>query len=249
MQEQSTCVSTARGDIIDVHAHVLPGVDDGARDREESIRLLEMAYSQGVRAVIATPHYSRRGRNQGYEEIAVGLEECFRQKHPDFRIWVGQETYYHEELAERLRQGLGHTMAGSRYVLVEYDTGVSFQTLCRGLRQLTDAGYIPILAHLERYSCLYEKGRVEELISHGSKMQMNYESLTGHFYDRQTRWCRKQVLEGHIHLLGSDMHRLDFRPPEITEALAWLKKHTDAAVWDLLVRKNAERIIRDEMIP
>ncbi len=249
MQGEKTCVSMVRGDIIDVHAHILPGVDDGSRDMEESLRLLDMAYREGVRAVIATPHYSRRGRNQGYEEIAAELEERFCREHPDFRIWVGQETYYHEELAQRLRQGLGHTMAGSRYVLVEYDTGVSFQTLCRGQRQLMDAGYIPVLAHLERYGCLYEKGRVEELIRQGSKMQMNYESLTGGFFDRQLRWCRRQVLEGHIHLLGSDMHRLDFRPPEITGALLWLEKHTEAGARDLLVRKNAERIIRDEMIP
>ncbi|MCD8222466.1 MAG: protein tyrosine phosphatase [Clostridiales bacterium] len=248
MQEGESSIRVVQGDIIDVHAHILPGVDDGSRDMEESLRLLDMAYGQGVRAVIATPHYSRNGENRGYEELAARLEEQFREDHPGFRIFVGQETYYHEELPERLRRRQGLPMAGSRYVLVEYDVAVPFSVLCRGQRRLLDAGYIPILAHLERYPCLYEKGKTEELIHCGSKMQMNYESLVGGLFDRQTRWCRRQILEGHIHMLGSDMHRLDFRPPAITEAMAWLSRHIDAGTLDLLIRKNPERIIKNEMI-
>ncbi len=232
--------------IIDIHAHVLPGVDDGSRTMEESVELLHMAYDQGVRSVIATPHYSRRGRNEGYEPLAEELQALMREDYPDFNVYVGQETHYHEDLAQRLKDGKGRTMAGSRYVLVEFDTSSPYMTLQRGMRQVADMGYIPIIAHIERIACLREKGRVNELISCGCKMQMNYESLDGRFFDSEVRWCREQVKEGRIHFLGSDMHRLDFRPPNITGAINWLQKTLDDSEFDRLTRRNPLRIIRHE---
>ena len=239
------------GEIFDVHAHVLPGVDDGAEDMDEAERLLLSAASQGVREVIATPHYSRRRGTdrERLQELAVQLQERMSRHDPQFRVYLGQETYYHEELPERLKEGQALTMAGSRYVLMEFDTAVLYTTLSRGVRRLAEAGYVPVLAHMERYRCLRDEDRIRETAKYGCVMQMNYDSIRGHWFQPEVRWCRKQVLDGTIQLLGTDMHRRDFRPPEITEAVRWLSKNLSRERFEDLTYLNARRMTEDEAIP
>lgn len=234
--------------IIDVHAHIIPKVDDGSRSMKESLRLIHLARSQGISAIIATPHYSRRKENTHLQELAEQLNSIVQECYGDFTVYLGQETYYHEELPERLKQGKALTLAGSRYVLVEFDPGTPWQTLQRGIRQLGAAGYFPVLAHMERYVCLREGSRVDELLSLGCKMQMNYDSLAGRWYQSEPRWCRRQIREGKIHLLGTDMHRTDFRPPNIGPALSWMEKNLSPEEIERLTRSNAERILNHETI-
>lgn len=234
--------------LIDIHAHVLPDVDDGARDLEESFRLLIRAAEQGITQVIATPHYHRSRGNLGYEELRTTLEAKVRQEIPGFHLYLGQETYYHEGLTESLRQGKALTMAGSRYVLVEFDPGVPYGMLHRGLRQLLLAGYTPVLAHMERYGCLRQDANLKDLSGSGCVLQMNYDSLRGSPFKRDVRWCRKRVLAGDIGLLGTDMHRLDFRPPEVTEAAAWVSRHGGDGLLRRMAFTNPRCIIENKLM-
>ncbi len=234
--------------IIDIHAHILPGVDDGSRTMDESCQLLRMAVSQGISSVIATPHYSRRHDMPGLEELADRTRQEFSREFPDFGLYLGQETYYHEELPQRLKSGKARTMAGSSYVLVEFDPNVRYEKLFRGIRGLLTSGYIPILAHMERYGCLKREGDLAELADSGCIFQMNYESLAGNWLQPHVRWCRRQVSLGRIHLLGTDMHRIDYRYPDITGTLKWLESHVDEGLLEDMVRGNALRVIRDQRI-
>ncbi|MCD8082709.1 MAG: protein tyrosine phosphatase [Clostridiales bacterium] len=230
--------------IIDIHAHVLPGVDDGSRSLEESCQLLERAAEQGVVAVVATPHYSRHRGVDGYSELAGELRRRIRERLPDFEIYLGQETFYHDDLAGCLREGRALSMAGSRYVLVEFDPSVSYQTLYGGTRRLQLAGYVPILAHYERYVCLRREVNLSDLARSGCRLQMNFESLSGSLFDRDVRWCRRQFKEQRIDFMGTDMHRLDFRPPRIRDSLEWMQRNSDDAYLERLVYGNAARILK-----
>ena len=109
------------------------------------------------------------------------------------------------------------------------------------------SGYTPILAHMERYGCLRKKG-TSELLDIGCKLQMNYDSIQGHWFSPEVRWCREQVKSGVIHFLGTDMHRSDYRPPQITEALKWLDGHIDAQQIWCITYQNALRVIKKETI-
>ncbi len=188
--------------IIDVHAHIIPGVDDGARSLEESCRMLCMAAEQGITAAIATPHYSRKRELKGLEELTERLQQEVRKHYPEFAIYQGQETYYHDGLTEHLLEGKAYTLAGSSYVLVEFDERAPFEEILRGIRALMNAGYLPVLAHMERYPALRGRGLMEELLRNGCLFQMNYDSLKGSGlkYMKEVSWCRRQVKEGHIHV-------------------------------------------------
>ena len=238
-------------EVIDIHCHIIPGVDDGSSSMEESVRLLKDAYRQGVRSVIATPHYSRRSQNAGrhavQEQLRTELEYMVRAEiDPSFSVYLGQEAYYHEDLPERIREGFCWSMTGSRYLLVEFDVRSDYETIFRGLRSIRNEGYSPILAHIERFPSIRRKGGIEEIRSLGVRMQMNYESLEGSVFSSEVRWCREQVRSGVIDVMGSDMHRLDFRPPNITGGLNWMRKHLDADEFRRLTLDNPLRIIHDE---
>lgn len=230
---------------IDLHAHILPGVDDGSRDMEESETMLALAYRQGVRCIVATPHYSRRRGSKGLSELAGQLRQRAKEAHPDLEILLGHETYYYEGLVEALKSGQALTLAGSRYVLVEFDPGVAYTLLYQGIRKLIMARYVPVVAHVERYACLRDESNFKELAQCDCRLQMNYDSLRGAFWDSGVRWCRKKVEEGAIHLLATDMHRVDYRKPDLEKPMDWLKKHVGerqlrAMVWDnpLAITKN-----------
>lgn len=232
--------------IIDVHSHILPGIDDGSRTMEESLKLLEMAYKQGIRSMIATPHGTRHRRTTGLEirteELANGVREIF----PDFFLCPGEETFYHEELPGRLRDREALTLAASSYVLVEFDPGVPYEALFRGLRRISGAGFDPVLAHVERYVCLRDEKRLDEVRSIGCRLQMNFGSIPGGMFSPDARWCRKMLKQKKIWLMGTDLHRLDFRPPEIGEALKWLDSHLDPVYVRKILHDHAETMIKYE---
>lgn len=229
--------------IIDAHCHVLPGVDDGARTMEEAVELLQMAHRQGIASVIATPHDRGRGDPLEREELRKSLQEEIRKSLPDFYIYSGSENYYHEGLVQRLWEGRAVTLEKSRYVLVEFHPAVSYGTVFRGIRGLSGAGYVPVLAHVERYACLRREENLKELLEGGCRLQMNFESLQGSRFSPEVRWCRKTVLTGRIFLMGTDMHRLDFRPPDIKQALKWMDGYMEPEMRKRLLCDNPMALI------
>lgn len=230
---------------IDIHAHILPGIDDGARDWDESRRMLETAYEQRIRHIVATPHYSRRGLPPDIYDLAAKLQEEAFKIAPDFKIGLGQETYYHEGLVENLKAGTALSLAGTYYVLVEFEPQVTYHNLYQAVRKLTMARYIPVIAHMERYLCLREEKNLMNLLQCDCRLQMNYSSLGGNaLWNKDVRWCRRQVLEGRIHCLSTDMHRMDYRKPVIEDSLKWIEKNLKWNEMLALIRGNAEEILR-----
>lgn len=209
---------------IDIHTHILPRVDDGSCGWTESLEMLQSAYNQGIRHLIATPHFRKDQNIEELESLAKTLQEEARKISSEFEVSLGQEVLYFEDMVSYLDEGKILTLANSRCVLVEFYPQESFLTIMRAINRLQRAGYVPMVAHLERYHCLYEKGRMEELKQTGAYLQMNYGSLIGKIWDKRVRWCRRQVRENMIDFFGSDMHNMSVRPPRIQEAVTWLKK-------------------------
>ena len=243
--------------VVDIHTHVLPGIDDGAEKMALSYRMLRRSYKQGVRKVIATPHYAAyhwRTKPQQIQELMEKLAARVRKAMPDLELYRGQEIQYFEGMVEMLREGKLLTLAGSRYVLTEFLPTSSWSQIERAVRELTMAGYLPVLAHIERYQCLREKGRLEELMKEGAYLQMNYGSLTklSHFWKIRERldrrWCRRTLLAGYISFLGTDMHGNRHRVPNSAKAIAWIRKKGGSELARQLSIENPEKIILDEKL-
>lgn len=232
--------------IVDMHCHVLPGVDDGPKTMEDSMRLLAEAVRQGVNAMIVTPHF-HPGRYKVYAE--QNLEtlnrvryEAARQNLP-IELIQGQECYYYSGLLEQLNAGKVLTMAGSRFVLVEFDPEVLYSVIRNGVRELISNGYLPIVAHYERYRCLQgHVERLEELRGDGAMLQMNFDRLLakdGLFH--RNPW-RRLMLDGYVDFLGSDTHGMDFRPPHIDAAIAWIRREVPPRLAERILTDNIEML-------
>ena len=120
---------------IDMHCHVLPAVDDGARDMDTSIRILELAYAEGIRGIIATPHYHGGHYETTPEEIRSRLDSLraiAAEKFEDLQIYAGNEIYYYQSVIEWLNDGQVLTLAGSHYVLLEFVQSVCMQPIHMG---------------------------------------------------------------------------------------------------------------------
>ena len=237
---------------FDLHSHMLCGVDDGAGSPEEMFAMLEMAYEDGVRAICLTPHYSPYlfGDTFAKSEASFAmLEEYVTEKHPDMRIFLGHELGFHHGCLEALDTGRCRTLAGSRYVLVDFPESVEFFELSGAMEQLKHAGYLPILAHTERYSCLFRRlGWIEEFIDGGGLVQLNASSFCGSWGKNCEKQWKKLIKKGLAHIISTDGHNLKTRLPQMSVCMSFLQKHCDPLTVRRLTWDNACRVIRDELI-
>lgn len=236
----------------DLHSHILPGVDDGAKDLATSMEMLGISYKEGVRDLFLTPHYIR-GNNQYQPEdldrIYAELCQAAAAEYPDLNLYLGNEIYYTPGISEDIRTGQIHRMNDSRYVLVEFAVNITWSEMYQAMKELIRARVWPIIAHVERYRCLVKQmGHIDELIEMEVYLQLNAEGLLGGFFDADTRWRRTLVKEGKISFLGTDAHDLNHRAPYIKDAAAWVTQKTSTDYSRRLLHDNGAAVIRKEYI-
>ena len=245
---------------IDIHSHILPGLDDGSSSMKESMRMLELARKQGVVGVFATTHYSKAFPNRDPRKILkvcreLSLREKQRAEKAEgedkkrVHIWPGQEVFYSDEVVDLLQDGKILTLAGSDYVLTEFLPGVSYTAIKKAVADLTRVGYRPVIAHAERYQTLRgSDDKVEELIDDGAYIQLNYRSIGGKWHDPTSKWCKKLLKKEQVHLLGTDMHNMTSRKPEIDDAAKWMEKNLKRSYIREIYHYNAKSIIENKRI-
>lgn len=232
--------------IVDMHCHVLPGVDDGPSSMAESIGVLKEAQNQGVGAMIVTPHY-HPGRYMVTADRVMSSLRSLKRKIADLgltiHLYSGQECYYYSGLLDQLKNGNALSLAGSEYVLIEFEPNTLFSTITDAVRELTGAGYIPIIAHFERYACLGEnKDRLNEIRQRGGMLQLNYSCLDKKRHLLRPNPWRKLLKDGYVDFLGSDTHGLRYRPLKIDVAIDWLES-IDSEIRDRIMKQNIEAIL------
>lgn len=237
--------------MTDVHCHILPGVDDGAKDAMETRSMLEMAWNEGIRTIFATSHYDSEMGTGIWKKRKEALEQTRQMAaeiSPELKIASGAEIFFSEKAVEELEKGRIWTMNQSRYVLVEFFPGEEFFYIQRGLQTLQYKGFWPILAHVERYEELMEKERVRELAFMGVFLQANASSVIGRNGRRVKKHLRCLLQERLIHFVGTDAHGSRHRRPLMAECAAYIEKKTDREYCRKICRENAGKIIRREYI-
>lgn len=237
--------------MTDIHCHILPGVDDGARNEQETEEMLRIAYQEGIRTIIATPHFSEditEAERMFRKEAFVRTARLARAISPEFRIYPGGEIFYSQGTLNALKQKRNWTMCGSQYVLVEFPIYAEFSYIRQAVQNLQYGGYQPILAHIERYQALLEEKNVAELATMGAYMQVNASSVVG-----KAGWKTKQYLcrlmkKQYIHFVGTDAHGSVHRRPLMKECCRIIEKKTDGEYCAKLCGENAEKLIGKEYI-
>ena len=243
----------------DIHSHVLFGVDDGAASLDESLEMLALARREGIRTLFATPHY---GIENGYapkiEDVTRNFEALKAQaalKFPDMRLFLGSELFYAPGRIEvRVETGKARTMAGSGYIMAEFmEWGGQHEKadyICDSMIALAKSGWLPILAHAERYRDFRGKQQLyREMVQSGVYLQINAYDLADQpdeWVKANTRWLAQNRL---AHFLGTDAHGVSKRPPVMRSGVVYLYRHCDEGYAEALVRGNAEKLIAGERVP
>lgn len=234
----------------DIHTHIVPNVDDGSKSLNETRAMLEIAYQDGIRSIIATPHYIL-GRSAGRERIREKyelLKEEAARISDDLYVYLGNELYYSSGILDELQEGNAFTLAESRYVLVEFSVSASFREIKQGILDLMMSGYRPILAHIERYQALKEIEVVDELSDTGCYFQINSSSFLGGFMDRRAKYCKKLICSGYVHLIGSDCHNTKERRPMMNQTYQYLCKYVNQERLNEIFFENPQRILENKYI-
>lgn len=236
----------------DIHTHILPGVDDGSGSMEETLRMLQIAAEQEIGTIIATPHFFAGDQNIPVEQLSLvrdKVQEEADKLNKKLKILLGNELYYSESVIDALKSKRALTLAGSRYVLVEYSVRDTYENIYKGMGEFIRAGYAPILAHVERYSCLHKReDLVSDLVKLGCYIQMNGSSLIGGIFNSEAALNRKLLNHGLIHFVGSDCHDDKVRVPVMSSVIKNLQKKCDESLVNQIFRENPKKILENKYI-
>ena len=237
--------------MIDIHTHVLPGIDDGSRSMDETLEMLLQAEESGVRALVTTPHCNIPDEFDNYvsedlDKLWRRVESEARRVGNDLKICRGMEIFATDELPELLEKERVWTLNGTKYFLVEF----SFEedpAFCRDvLRRCTALGFRPVIAHPERYYFVQEEPWIAyEFCVSGYGLQVNKGSILGRF-GRAPRQTAELILQhGLCACVASDAHRPDQRSTYMTELRDYLENEYGEAYMRLLLEENPSRILSD----
>ena len=233
--------------LIDIHCHLLPGLDDGSSGWEETLQALKTAEKQQISSIIMTPHfYPERFQTEPdkIRKLVAHVKELAEENNLHLSFYAGQECLYHYELPALLEQGEVLTMADSRYVLVEFLEDVFFRDIIRGVIALKQRGFVPILAHYERYKCLMQKNRLSELKDEGVLLQMNFDTVQRIYGVFHRNPFQDHLKKGYVDFMGSDCHGVNFRKYFISPSLDWMEKNLPEKMKRRILDSNPQKILK-----
>lgn len=233
--------------MIDIHMHLIPGVDDGSEDLMMSLMMLLRAKEQGITGIFATPHSCAFDADPEFVRSQFQqLQAQAGRMFPDIKIYLGCEVCCDSDdmtgVLTALESGRYPTMNGSRYVLMEFSMWVSPEATLPRVEALVKDGYIPVIAHMERYKYLQNNmDLVEKFREAGALIQVNAYSLQEEPEETIRSWARQLVLEQKVDFLGTDAHKTYHRPPDALSGLNWLYENVDKTYADAIVFGNAKQ--------
>ena len=237
---------------IDIHCHIMPGVDDGSPDTATSLEMLRIAEKNGITHMILTPHHKPMHHNVSPEHNVLyrkKLLENAKAAGIKVKLFSGNEIYYSDETMEELLRGEICSLAGSDYVLVEFHPSNPFKAIKNAAYRVQGAGYIPIIAHVERYADIVQHpARVGDLIEMGCYIQVNASSIMGRYGLGISHFTKKLLKEEQVHFVASDAHDAAGRAPKLLECRKFVEKKYGEDYANHLFCINPANVIRNDHI-
>jgi protein-tyrosine phosphatase len=233
--------------MIDIHSHILPGLDDGAQSMAEAIEMIEIASATGTTAIVASPHADTQ-----YDYEPERIEELLAE----IRVQVGADISlvrgcdFHLMLSNveaALKDPARYTIGGKCYLLMELSDMVVFPNTGALWTELESAGMKIILTHPERNPLLRQRIElIEEWVALGRYMQVTAQSLLGAFGPKAYRFSTKLLDRGLVHFLASDGHNTRHRPPRLDQGFEWVAKNYSPKLAQLLCVEHPQAVLAGE---
>jgi len=234
--------------MIDIHCHILPGLDDGPKSMETSVAMARMSYEDGTRTLVATPHI-REGfftaTPDVIQESVESLRVSLMEAGVEMEVLSGADVRIYPEMLFEPSGLIPFTLGqNGRYFLLEFADELLPPGVKRLVEILCEAGLTPIITHPERNFVLTrEPQQLYELVLAGALVQVTASALAGRQGPLQERYIRLLMEHRMVHFLGTDAHSLDNRPPILSEGLAAAKEILGAIEADRLVRDNPQAVL------
>ncbi len=232
--------------MIDIHCHILPGIDDGAADIYDTLEMALIAANSGVKAIVATPHCNipwDRGNyfDSMYREALQKARQAIEQERLPIKILSGMEVFVTFDLPELIKEGKILTINHSDYLLVEFDFGEDPEFVDIMVQRLKEIGIKPIIAHPERYDFIKEDITfAQRLIKQGCILQANKGSFLGKYGERAENTATELVKQKLVSVVASDAHSPFRRTPYLIEARKTIGEFADA---EALFETNPKKIV------
>ena len=236
--------------MVDIHTHILPGVDDGARSWEMAVHMCHMAAQDGITHMVATPHandeyFYKRPR---LEDL---LQELSGRVGPILKFSLGCDFHFsYDNLAQLDVDPQQFTITGTQYLLVELSDYSIPPWVTAKLQQLLDSGIQPIITHPERNVLLQGKPeQVYQWAQMGCPVQVTANSLTGRWGEKAGKTAQWLLRKEAVHIVASDCHNVEGRPPILSRASAVLEKDYGADIANALLTRNPLAVVEDRELP
>lgn len=211
--------------LVDLHTHILPSVDDGAKSVDEALKMVKLALDNGTHNICITPHYmtpDNRSLDLGKADLLSRFDSfkaLVAERYPQVNLFFGAEMFFSKNTEYLINNNLIITLNNTNYVLVEVDFDEEFTNILKVMRTLVANGYMPILAHPERYSAIsIERWCIEPFLELGIGFQINASSLLGNHGKDCQELAFDFIASELASAVSSDCHDMSFRTPDLSEA-------------------------------
>lgn len=236
--------------MIDIHSHVLPGIDDGADNLETSLEMLKLACEKGIDSIIATPHYHKGNYDNFYEDVVKATENLNLKAYEagiHIKVLPGQEVFLDKYTPKLYKEGILGGLNNSKFMLVETSMMNMAKDVLDIVYELRLLGVVPILAHPERYKYVIEKPEIiNAFIKEGCLFQINTGSINGFFGGNVQKTSERLIKHGICSFVASDAHSTGRRCPGILSSLEKVKG-LDLRVYNTL-EENCNALLNDGII-
>lgn len=240
--------------MIDIHCHILPGMDDGSDNMEESVRMARLAVEGGTNIIVVTPHSNipdlyQNYCDRDYVEKFKALKSRLEEENIPLKIFPGHEIFAADNFIELIKSKKLLTLCDSDYPLVEFDFTERSDSVYEKLRMLTSEGLTPIVAHPERYAFVAEDDFAPyRLKALGCLLQVNKGSLKGNF-GRNAYFASRYIMENEMaDFVASDAHSPYMRTPYLADAYEIISEFHSEEYADLLLNINPASVLENKKI-
>jgi len=235
--------------IVDIHCHIVPDVDDGAENFRMAQQMMRRSADGGISCIIATPHYRPELFRVSWKEILLRygrLCELAGQTEAGIKIYQGCEVHCSDGIVELIKKHSCLRLGGSRYVLLEFPEWYSLRHMQGQIYDMTAAGFVPVIAHAERYPALVDHAaQIRELRDRGAMIQVNAGSVTGRNGWKIRGLCASLMKEDLIDFLASDAHNMIGRRPDLGDCARYVEKKMGFDYTHKVLVENPMSIIRE----